>query len=125
MGSGECRGNDCECRSNDYGSASYWDARYSIGAPASGGGGGEFYDWYQTYPALRPLFRARVPASSRVLMLGCGNSRTSVPLQLHLHAAVICILVICNVATAAFAMLCGRARTCSLSCLQCSVQTPK
>ncbi|WVZ98393.1 hypothetical protein U9M48_043846 [Paspalum notatum var. saurae] len=67
-----------ECKSNDYGAAAYWDARYSSGSPASNAAGGGFFDWYQTYPALRPLLRARVPASSRVLMLGCGNSLLSV-----------------------------------------------
>lgn len=66
-----------ECQSNDYGAATYWDARYSSGSPASTDGGGEFFDWYQTYSALRPLLRARVPASSRVLMLGGGNSLMS------------------------------------------------
>ncbi|EEC79166.1 hypothetical protein OsI_19841 [Oryza sativa Indica Group] len=70
-----------ECRSNDYGAAAYWDARYSSPSPSStattGGGGGAFFDWYQAYPALRPLLRARLPASSRVLMLGCGNSLLS------------------------------------------------
>ncbi|XP_062181091.1 uncharacterized protein LOC133885396 [Phragmites australis] len=66
-----------ECKCNDYGAAAYWDARYtSSGSPASGGGAG-FFDWYQTYPALRPLLRARVPAFSRVLMVGCGNSLLS------------------------------------------------
>jgi len=69
-----------ECRSNDYGDAAYWDARYSSsGSRASGGG--EFFDWYQTYAALRPLLRARIPAASRVLMVGCGNSRTSATLS--------------------------------------------
>ncbi|KAL6843063.1 hypothetical protein ACP4OV_027137 [Aristida adscensionis] len=70
-----------ECKSNDYGAAAYWDARYSssaCGSPAPGrGGGGEFFDWYQTYPALRPLLRACLPAPSRVLMVGCGNSLLS------------------------------------------------
>ncbi|KAL6620195.1 hypothetical protein ACP70R_035334 [Stipagrostis hirtigluma subsp. patula] len=70
-----------ECKSNDYGAAAYWDARYSSSsgspAPGGGGGGGEFFDWYQTYPALRPLLRACLPASSRFLMLGCGNSLLS------------------------------------------------
>ncbi|KAK3138868.1 hypothetical protein QOZ80_5AG0374490 [Eleusine coracana subsp. coracana] len=66
------------CKSKDFGAAAYWDARYSSGSSAGGGGGGGgFFDWYQTYPALRPLLRARVPASSRVLMLGCGNSLLS------------------------------------------------
>uniref|UniRef100_A0A0E0L245 Methyltransferase type 11 domain-containing protein n=1 Tax=Oryza punctata TaxID=4537 RepID=A0A0E0L245_ORYPU len=66
-----------ECRSNDYGAAAYWDARYSSPSPSSSTGGGAFFDWYQTYPALRPLLRARLPTSSRVLMLGCGNSLLS------------------------------------------------
>lgn len=66
-----------ECKSNDYGAAAYWDARYSSGSPASAAAGCGFFDWYQTYPALRPLLRARVPTSSRVLMLGCGNSLLS------------------------------------------------
>ncbi|CAN6337711.1 unnamed protein product [Urochloa humidicola] len=66
-----------ECKSNDYGAAAYWDARYSSGSHASAAGGGEFFDWYQTYTALRPLLRARIPAASRVLMLGCGNSLLS------------------------------------------------
>ncbi|CAL4900561.1 unnamed protein product [Urochloa decumbens] len=67
-----------ECKSNDYGAAAYWDARYSSsGSHASAAAAGEFFDWYQTYPALRPLIRARVAAASRVLMLGCGNSLLS------------------------------------------------
>ncbi|CAL5094756.1 unnamed protein product [Urochloa decumbens] len=70
-----------ECKSNDYGAAAYWDARYSSsGSHASAAAAaGEFFDWYQTYPALRPLLRVRVPvpAASRVLMLGCGNSLLS------------------------------------------------
>jgi EEF1A lysine methyltransferase 4 len=65
------------CKSNDYGAAAYWDARYSSGSSTAGRDGGGFFDWYQTYPALRSLLRTRVPTSSRVLMLGCGNSRTS------------------------------------------------
>ena len=83
-----------ECRSNDYGDAAYWDARYSSsssGSPASGAG--KFFDWYQTYAALRPLLRARIPAASRVLMLGCGNSRTSATfVSLQLRAAAIRVL---------------------------------
>ncbi|TVU19261.1 hypothetical protein EJB05_35400 [Eragrostis curvula] len=63
-------------KSNDYGAAAYWDARYSSGSSPAGGDG-EFFDWYQKYSALRPLLRAHVPASSRVLMLGCGNSLLS------------------------------------------------
>ncbi|XP_044974263.1 EEF1A lysine methyltransferase 4-like isoform X1 [Hordeum vulgare subsp. vulgare] len=61
----------------DFGAAAYWDARYSSPSTGGKGGVGGFFDWYQSYPALRPLLRACVPASSRVLMLGCGNSLLS------------------------------------------------
>ncbi|KAM3403868.1 hypothetical protein ACQJBY_007145 [Aegilops geniculata] len=66
------------CNPKDFGAAAYWDARYSSpSAGGKGGGGGGFFDWYQSYSALRPLLRACVPASSQVLMLGCGNSLLS------------------------------------------------
>jgi len=82
-----------ECKSNDYGAAAYWDARYSSGSPASAAAGCGFFDWYQTYPALRSLLRARVPVSSRVLMLGCGNSRTS-PFSHTTHKLL--LFAVCN-----------------------------
>jgi hypothetical protein len=67
-----------DCNSTDFGAAAYWDARYSSASPSIGGKGrGGFFDWYQAYSALRPILRACVPTSSRVLMLGCGNSRKS------------------------------------------------
>ncbi|KAM7472549.1 hypothetical protein LguiA_010732 [Lonicera macranthoides] len=51
-----------------YGDAPYWDARYiqeaSIGS----------FDWYQRYPTLRPFVRKYIPSSSRILMVGSGNS---------------------------------------------------
>jgi RAT1-interacting protein len=87
-------GGECTCKSNDYGAAAYWDARYSSSSSSTGSpapGGGEFFDWYQTYPALRPLLRACFPASSRILMLGCGNSRTSLSLFSRAVAAI-CVL---------------------------------
>lgn len=65
------------CNPKDFGAAAYWDARYSSPSTGGKGGGGGFFDWYQSYSALRPLLRACVPASSRVLMLGCGNSLLS------------------------------------------------
>ncbi|KQK06474.1 EEF1A lysine methyltransferase 4 isoform X2 [Brachypodium distachyon] len=64
--------------SKDFGAAAYWDARYSSSSHSTGGkDGGGFFDWYQSYQALRPLLRDCVPTSSRVLMLGCGNSLLS------------------------------------------------
>lgn len=104
-----------ECKSNDYGAAAYWDARYSSGSPASAAAGCGFFDWYQTYPALRPLLRARVPTSSRVLMLGCGNSRTS-PFSTH----ELLLFAYCKPVATTFAMLHGGARVCSLVLQICS-----
>lgn len=55
------------CNTYKYGDALYWDARYVEE-------GGASFDWYQRYSALRPFVRKFVPASSRVLMVGCGNA---------------------------------------------------
>lgn len=57
------------CNTYNYGDALYWDARYVQE-------GGSF-DWYQRYSALRPFVRKYIPASSRVLMVGCGNALMS------------------------------------------------
>jgi hypothetical protein len=65
-------------KATDYGDAGYWDARYKtekVGAP---------FDWYRSYAALRAFIRRFIP-TSRVLMLGCGNSRTSPFSLLSLH----------------------------------------
>ncbi|XP_057976812.1 uncharacterized protein LOC131163964 [Malania oleifera] len=54
------------CNTYNYGDALYWDARYvQDGGP---------FDWYQRYAALRPFIRKYVPATSRVLVVGCGNA---------------------------------------------------
>ncbi|XP_078179465.1 uncharacterized protein LOC144573555 [Carex rostrata] len=58
-------------KATDYGNAGYWDARYKTEK------GGAPFDWYRSYAALRPFLRHFVPTSSRVLMLGCGNSLMS------------------------------------------------
>ncbi|KAL3000317.1 hypothetical protein AAZX31_09G206800 [Glycine max] len=54
------------CNTYNYGEAVYWDARY-IQEDGS-------CDWYQRYSALRPFVRNFIPLSSRILMVGCGNS---------------------------------------------------
>ncbi|KAG2260823.1 hypothetical protein Bca52824_080117 [Brassica carinata] len=57
------------CNTYNYGDAHYWDARYVQDALS--------FDWYQRYSSLRPFVRSFVPTSSRVLMVGCGNSLMS------------------------------------------------
>ncbi|CAN8254080.1 unnamed protein product [Cochlearia groenlandica] len=57
------------CNTYNYGDALYWDSRYVQDALS--------FDWYQRYSSLRPFVRSFVPASSRVLMVGCGNSLMS------------------------------------------------
>jgi len=57
------------CNTYNYGDALYWDARYVQDALS--------FDWYQCYSSLRPFVRSFVSTSSRVLMVGCGNSRNS------------------------------------------------
>uniref|UniRef100_M4CGV0 Methyltransferase type 11 domain-containing protein n=1 Tax=Brassica campestris TaxID=3711 RepID=M4CGV0_BRACM len=57
------------CNTYNYGDAHYWDARYVQDALS--------FDWYQRYSSLRPFVRNFVPTSSRVLMVGCGNSLMS------------------------------------------------
>ncbi|KAK9058084.1 hypothetical protein SSX86_022924 [Deinandra increscens subsp. villosa] len=56
------------CNTYNYGDSVYWDARYVNEASAGS------FDWYQRYHALRPFVRKYIPASSRVLMVGCGNA---------------------------------------------------
>lgn len=56
------------CNTYNYGDAVYWDERYRDEGVVSS------FDWYQRYSALRPFLHKFVPTSSRVLMVGCGNS---------------------------------------------------
>jgi len=54
----------------EYGKPSYWDARY-LKEP-------ETFDWYQNYCKLKPIINQYIPnKSSRILMVGCGNSNMS------------------------------------------------
>jgi len=53
----------------DYGSKQYWDERYTTESD---------FDWFKSYAEIAPLIRELVPdKSSRILMLGCGNSKLS------------------------------------------------
>ncbi|KAH9684082.1 methyltransferase 11 domain-containing protein [Citrus sinensis] len=57
-----------------YGEPWYWDNRY---AHESGP-----FDWYQKYPSLAPLIKLYVPSHhQRILIVGCGNSGTSLSLS--------------------------------------------
>ncbi|SOV07900.1 related to SEE1 - probable lysine methyltransferase [Ustilago sp. UG-2017a] len=50
---------------------SYWEERYSNQTEPH-------FDWFKTYSDLQPLFDELIPdRSSRILMLGCGNSTLS------------------------------------------------
>lgn len=54
----------------EYGEAEYWNARYLEETEVS-------FDWYQRYSALRPFLRKYISCSSRILVVGCGNSLMS------------------------------------------------
>merc|ERR1712166_1166567 len=52
-----------------YGQVTYWDERYTNDK--------EVFDWYQRYDGIKSLITRFVEPESRVLMVGCGNSRLS------------------------------------------------
>ncbi|KAH9820998.1 S-adenosyl-L-methionine-dependent methyltransferase [Melampsora americana] len=55
-----------------YGSAAYWDERYSQ-EPA-----GSHFDWFQSYSELSDLIHQHVPLpEAKICVLGCGNSTLS------------------------------------------------
>ena len=53
----------------DYGSAAYWDERYSADENAT-------FDWYQNYDALKPHLTPYLRTSEEfeIYVPGCGNS---------------------------------------------------
>ncbi|KZT25251.1 S-adenosyl-L-methionine-dependent methyltransferase [Neolentinus lepideus HHB14362 ss-1] len=56
----------------EYGTKEYWDKRYEKESD------GTFFDWFKSYDDIAPLIRELIPdKTSRILMLGCGNSRLS------------------------------------------------
>lgn len=60
-------------RNEQFSQKSYWEARYSSTDPNE-----QDFDWFKTYTDLQPLFDQLIPdRSSRILMLGCGNSTLS------------------------------------------------
>merc|ERR1711865_875498 len=52
-----------------YGQVAYWDERYKNDK--------EVFDWYQRYEGIKNIITRYVEPDSRVLMVGCGNSRLS------------------------------------------------
>lgn len=60
-----------------YGTLSYWDERYSKEAPDAS------FDWFQKYEDIRELIAPFIPSAgktSRIVVLGCGNSTLSADL---------------------------------------------
>ncbi|KAF8817463.1 S-adenosyl-L-methionine-dependent methyltransferase [Phlegmacium glaucopus] len=59
-------------KNQDYGTKEYWNQRYLEE------GHNESFDWFKSYADLAELLHLLVPSkSSRILMLGCGNSTLS------------------------------------------------
>ncbi|KIM44617.1 hypothetical protein M413DRAFT_442578 [Hebeloma cylindrosporum] len=59
-------------KNEQYGSREYWDQRYSEE------GNDESFDWFKSYADLADHLHGLIPEkSSRILMLGCGNSKLS------------------------------------------------
>ncbi|GJE98572.1 S-adenosyl-L-methionine-dependent methyltransferase [Phanerochaete sordida] len=59
-------------KNEEYGTKEYWDKRYSQESEDSS------FDWFKKYEDIADLIREVIPdKSSRILMLGCGNSTLS------------------------------------------------
>ncbi|KAH9479539.1 EEF1A lysine methyltransferase 4 [Psilocybe cubensis] len=59
-------------KNEEYGTKDYWDQRYTEEQ------NNDSFDWFKSYADLAHLLRELIPnKSSRILMLGCGNSRLS------------------------------------------------
>jgi len=53
----------------EYGSPSYWDERYAKEDTT--------FDWYLSYNRVKHLMQSFLKTTSKILMVGCGNSRMS------------------------------------------------
>ncbi|KAI0831817.1 S-adenosyl-L-methionine-dependent methyltransferase [Trametes gibbosa] len=59
-------------KNEEYGTKKYWDDRYSQESEDSS------FDWFKSYGEIADIIRELIPdKSSRILMLGCGNSTLS------------------------------------------------
>ncbi|KAF8623206.1 hypothetical protein AX15_006444 [Amanita polypyramis BW_CC] len=59
-------------KNEDYGSKHYWNQRYTLDNASD-------FDWFKSYADLAPYIYDLIPdrRSSRILILGCGNSKLS------------------------------------------------
>lgn len=58
-------------KNEEYATKEYWDERYQQESEGS-------FDWFKSYADVADILRELVPdKSSRILMLGCGNSKLS------------------------------------------------
>lgn len=75
----------------EYGDAEYWDERYKRET--------EPFEWYQDYNSMQKVLENNINSSSKVLVIGCGNSRTSclegVLLCWILFDLVLCMMSAC------------------------------
>lgn len=53
----------------EYGKSEYWDERYKANDTT--------FDWYVSFEPLREILTPLMRPESRILMIGCGNSRLS------------------------------------------------
>ncbi|KAI9062509.1 S-adenosyl-L-methionine-dependent methyltransferase [Trametes sanguinea] len=59
-------------KNEEYGTKEYWDQRYAQESEESS------FDWFKSYNDIADIMRELIPdKSSRILMLGCGNSTLS------------------------------------------------
>ena len=72
------KSHDGECP--DYGSAEYWDDRYSL-VP-------QLFDWYQTWDDLMAIIGGYFHGNEIVINVGCGNSPMAVEMAETFHTVV-------------------------------------
>ncbi|KIK08922.1 hypothetical protein K443DRAFT_671972 [Laccaria amethystina LaAM-08-1] len=59
-------------KNEEYRTKSYWDQRYSQESVE------DSFDWFKSYSDLADIIHELIPdKSSKILMLGCGNSKLS------------------------------------------------
>nr|VWO98231.1 Type III effector protein (Skwp 4) [Ganoderma boninense] len=59
-------------KNEEYGTKEYWDQRYTQESEETS------FDWFKSYKDIADIMRELIPdKSSRILMLGCGNSTLS------------------------------------------------
>ncbi|KAF8889315.1 S-adenosyl-L-methionine-dependent methyltransferase [Infundibulicybe gibba] len=59
-------------KNEEYSTKDYWNQRYTQESEEGA------FDWFKSYADIAPIIRELIPnKSSRVLMLGCGNSKLS------------------------------------------------